>query len=286
MDAPAAVDTPPDGRSLATPDWPIIVLLAGVHLAALPAPWFFEWSAVAVMVVLYVATMLGVTLGMHRLLAHRSYEARPWLRRTLALLGALSCQGGPIEWVAIHRLHHARSDRDGDPHDARRGFWWSHMGWLLRLKTPKLDPALRARVVADLEVDPWLVAINRWFIPIQVVLGLLLALIGGWSWVIWGVFVRMVLVYHATFLVNSASHIWGYRRYETGDDSRNNGLVAALTFGEGWHNNHHAFPSSARHGLERGEVDVCWMIIRACERMGWVSRIKLPSDRARTRLRL
>lgn len=272
-----------DAAALARPDRPIIVLLALVHLGALLAPWSFSWSALVLCLVLYAVTMLGVTLGMHRLLAHKSYRAHPALARLLAFFGALSCQGGPIEWAAIHRLHHARADREGDPHHAGRGFWWSHFGWLLRQKAPKLDPALRARLVADLDADPFLAWLNRWFIAVQLALGLVLYAIGGWSWVVWGVFVRLVLVYHATFLVNSATHRFGYRSYDTRDDSTNCWWVAWLTFGEGWHNNHHAFPSSARQGLTRGEVDVCWIVLRGLVRLGWARDLKLPSPGARQR---
>ncbi|HVA36044.1 MAG TPA: fatty acid desaturase [Candidatus Dormibacteraeota bacterium] len=267
--------------------WPTAIWLTSVHALALLAclPQFFSWSGVAVAALLYLATgILGINLLYHRTLTHRGLELPKGVEYTLALVGSLAAQGGPISWVATHRVHHAKSDREGDPHGTDRGLFWAHMGWML-FKDPRFskDSATFARYAPDLHGQAYYRFLDRWFIVLQVVLGLALLAIGGWSWVIWGVFVRLVVTYHITWSVNSAAHAWGYRTYQTKDRSTNNWWVALLAAGEGWHNNHHAFPTSARHGLRRREFDLTWLIISALAALGVAREIVVPTASQRER---
>lgn len=249
-----------------------------VHLGALWAPWCFSWSAVAVCLALYAATAMGITLGYHRLLTHQSYRAKPWLARLIMFCASQSAQAGPAVWVAIHRQHHAHSDHDDDPHDARRGFWWSHLGWMLQLTPRRIDPSFTRRLARDVLEDPFYAFLDRWFFWLCLPTALLLYALGGWSWLVWGMFVRVAAVFHATWLVNSAAHRFGYRSYATRDLSTNCWWVALLTFGEGWHNNHHAFPRSARHGLRWWEIDCSWWLLLQLQRLGWVEKVRLPRE--------
>ena len=249
-------------------------MVGSVHAGALLAPFFFEPGAVLLALFLYALNCLGITTGYHRLLTHRSFKCKKWLGRLLVLAGALSAQAGPAAWVAIHRLHHAKSDRPEDPHNAARGFWWSHMGWIFRLTPRRMDPDFTRRLARDILEDPFYAFLDRHFFALCLTSGVLLYGLGGWPWVFWGMFLRIAAVFHATWLVNSAAHRYGYRSHETQDLSTNCWWVALLTFGEGWNNNHHAFPTSARHGMRWWEVDLSWMLIRTFQRLGWVWDIK------------
>jgi stearoyl-CoA desaturase (delta-9 desaturase) len=172
----------------------------------------------------------------------------------------------------MHRIHHLYSDQTNDPHDSTKGFWWSHMGWMLHsLPIRKEIP----RFTRDINEDSVYRFLNAYFIPIQVGLGLLLYALGGWPFVVWGIFVRIVVVFHCTWLVNSATHMFGYRTHESGDRSTNCWWVALLTYGEGWHNNHHAYQHSARHGLQWWEIDLTWMTIRLLQILGLATKVKL-----------
>jgi stearoyl-CoA desaturase (delta-9 desaturase) len=256
-------------------DWPVILFMVAIHGGALFAllPTNFSWSAVGLAVLLHWVTGgLGITLGFHRLITHRSFQTPKWLEYFLAFCGTLSCQGGVIEWIGMHRLHHLHSDQEQDPHDSNQGFWWSHMGWMLyKLPIRKEIP----RFTRDLWDDPVYQFLNKYFIPIQVLLGVVLYLLGGWPFVVWGIFVRLIAVFHCTWLVNSATHMFGYRTYEAGDRSTNCWWVALLTYGEGWHNNHHAFQHSARHGLRWWEIDLTWMTIQLLQVLGLATKVKL-----------
>ncbi|HEV3090072.1 MAG TPA: fatty acid desaturase [Candidatus Cybelea sp.] len=263
--------------------------LALIHLCALAAfvPAFFSWSAVGVAgVLVYVTGGLGVTLGFHRLLTHRSMQLPKGFEYALTILGVLALQGGPIVWVATHRRHHATSDRKGDPHGMDRGFWWAHVGWLFLPNPGRPKIAEQRRLAADLAANPFYVFMERTALLWQVALAVALFALGGWAWVVWGIFVRLVVTYHITWLVNSASHWTGYRTFRTGDLSTNNWWVALLAWGEGWHNNHHAFPSSARHGLRWFEFDPTWLTIRALQFVGIVRSVKLPTLTMLNRLRV
>ena len=257
--------------------WGTVLFMAVIHVLALVAllPQFWGFTSGASFLILYYVTAcLGVTLGYHRLLSHKSFRVSKWLERLLATCGALSCQHGPIDWVGLHRHHHTHSDTANDHHCSRRGFLWSHYGWMMR-DIPALKEA--PRYARDLSSDPYYVWLNRWFLVLQLPLGLILFAIGGWAAVLWGIPLRLVAVYHATWLVNSATHKWGYVSHPSGDRSRNNWWVALLTFGEGWHNNHHAFPHSARHGLRWWEVDLTYMHVSVLQALGLARSVRLPN---------
>jgi stearoyl-CoA desaturase (delta-9 desaturase) len=249
--------------------------MVAVHIGALFAllPSNFSWSAVALMLFLHWVTgCLGVTLGFHRLVAHRSFQVPKWLEYFLVFCGSLSCQSGPIEWIGLHRHHHAFSDQDPDHHDSNKGFWWSHMGWMMYDVPAKSEIP---RFTRDISNDPVYCFLEDTFLGIQVALAIILYLIGGWPFVVWGIFVRMVSLYHCTWFVNSATHKFGYRTYESGDNSTNCWWVALLTYGEGWHNNHHAFQYSARHGLRWWEIDTTWILIWTLQKFGLATKVKI-----------
>jgi len=256
-------------------NWTFILFIAFVHIGAMFAllPSNFSWSAVGLAIFLHWVTGgLGITLGFHRLVTHRSFQTPKWLEYFLVFCGSLACEGGVIDWVGMHRLHHLHSDQEPDPHDSNQGFWWSHMGWMLYHSPLESEASRYAKDIAD---DPGYQFFQNNFIPIQIVLGIVLYLVGGWSFVAWGIFARLVLVWHCTWFVNSASHQFGYSTYESGDRSKNCWWVALLTYGEGWHNNHHAYQYSARHGMQWWEIDFTWMTIQLLQSLGLASKVKL-----------
>jgi fatty-acid desaturase len=260
-------------------DLPVGIALLLIHVAALGIflPIFFSWSGVAMAIVLYIVTVFGISLAFHRVLTHRSLILPKPIEYGIAVVGTLAFQGGPIEWVAQHRKHHAHTDRVGDPHNAHRGMKWAHLEWMFRTNADRLTPKTRARWAPDLISDPFYRGLEKYNLFLQIVLGVTLFAIGSWSWVIWALFARLVFVYHSTWLVNSAAHDSGYRTYRTNDLSTNNWFVALLTFGEGWHNNHHAFPSSARHGLRWFEFDPTYCVIKALKCVRLARNVKLPT---------
>ena len=238
-------------------DWPVIAWITALHVGALAAPFFFTWKSVLLAVVLaYLTGGIGICLGYHRMLTHSSFATFRPVRWVIALLGGLAGQGSPLMWVANHHKHHAFSDQEGDHHSPNDGAWWSHMLWLFPRLTRQHYDTLYKKYAPDLMKDPFRRLLDKTFLVWYFALGGLLFTIGyfGWdfytgvSFVIYGMFVRLVYVLHTTWFVNSATHIWGYRNYETSDESRNLWWVGLLSFGEGWHNNHHAFQRVARHG--------------------------------------
>jgi len=261
--------------------------LWGIHLGALAVflPHMFSWSALAVCVTLYYLTgAFGITLCFHRLLTHRSFEIAKPLEYVIAFLGTLALQGGPIDWIATHRAHHANTDRKGDPHDVNQGLIWAHFEWMYRENDARPTRAEQARLAPDLIGDKYYVFLEQTYVFWQIALGIALFAIGGWSWVVYGVFLRLVLTYHVTWLVNSAAHHCGYRSYQTGDKSTNSWWVAFLAWGEGWHNNHHAFPFSARHGFQWFEFDATWLVIQILAKLRLASDLKLPTPAMLNRL--
>jgi fatty-acid desaturase len=251
--------------------WSVFWFMAVVHALALAALPFYSTANLIALAILYPLTAIGVTLGLHRMMSHQSFKAPKWVERILMTIGTLACQGGPIEWIGLHRHHHMHSDESVDHHDSRRGFLWSHIMWMFHnVPAMKQIPNL----TKDLQKDPYYVWLEKNFILLQVPLGLILLAIGGWSMVGWGIFVRLVVVYHVTWLVNSATHKWGYRTYDSTDNSRNNWIVGLLAFGEGWHNNHHSRQVRARHGVQWFELDVTYWIILALERLGLITNVK------------
>jgi fatty-acid desaturase len=268
-------------REMLGVNWANAIFLIVAHLAAVAALFFTSWTAVITAVVLYwIGGSLGIGMGYHRLLTHRGYKVPKLVEYFLAICGTMALEGGPIQWVVTHRIHHAHADRPGDPHTPRDGGWWAHIGWILWGTAQNHDEATIARYAPDLIKDPFYRWLNSfYYIPLLVV-GVMLFLFGGWGVLLWGVFLRLTLALHATWLVNSATHLWGRKRFNTVDDSRNSWWVALLTFGEGWHNNHHAHPTSARHGLHWYEIDLNWLGIRALQLLGLAHGIKrLKFDR-------
>jgi stearoyl-CoA desaturase (delta-9 desaturase) len=265
-------------------DWLTALWIGLMHAGCLAAPFFFTWSGLAVAAALYWVTgTIGICLFYHRYLSHRSFRlARP-IEALGHLCGCLALQGGPLVWSATHRVHHARSDKEGDPHSPRDGKWWSHILWLFVDRTDERGEAFLDRVVPDLKRDPMAVFFQRTFFLWTVTLGILLFALGGWSWLLWGICVRMVVTYHATWFVNSATHLWGYRNYETTDDSKNLWWVAAITGGEGWHNNHHAYPRIARAGHKWWEIDTTYGVIWLLKKTGlaWDVNDRLPDTTRR-----
>jgi stearoyl-CoA desaturase (delta-9 desaturase) len=255
----------------------ITLFLGLFHVCAIAALFMFSWKALAFALLMWwIAESLGIGMGFHRLLTHRGYKTHKWIEYGLTVCGTLALEGGPIGWVATHRLHHQNSDKEGDPHSPRDGGFWAHMGWIItgdavHNKTTELLP-----YVPDLRKDKFMIWISKWhWVPLAA-LAVATLVLGGWRYVMWGIFLRTVVGLHATYLVNSATHMWGSRRFLTGDSSTNNFWVAMLSFGEGWHNNHHAHPQSARHGLAWYEFDLNWCGICALRTLGLAWDVKLP----------
>jgi stearoyl-CoA desaturase (delta-9 desaturase) len=251
--------------------------MAAFHVGAVAALFFFSWKAVAVAAALWwVSGSWGIGLSYHRLLTHRGYKTHKWLEYFFTVCATLALEGGPAFWVAVHRVHHQNTDKEGDPHSPNDGGFWAHMGWImtgraLHSGSPELLP-----YIPDLRKDPVHQWLSKWhWVPITV-LGVVLLAVGGLPYLLWGIFFRTTLGLHATWLVNSATHMWGKQRFMTGDTSTNSFWVAILTFGEGWHNNHHAHPQSARHGLAWYEIDFNWMQIWLLSKLGLAWDVKLP----------
>lgn len=262
--------------------------------------WGFSWLYLSLLIVMYLLTGLGITVGYHRLFTHKSFETGRIATLILGVLGSMAIEGPVVRWVASHRKHHQHSDGDADPHSPNahgggviavvKGFWHAHIGWMFDQIPSDLD-----RYVPDLRRDKLVVTIGHLF-PLWALLGLLIpTAIGGLAtgtWMgallgfVWGGLARVFLVHHITWSVNSVCHIWGRRTYKTSDLSRNNPIFGVLALGEGWHNNHHAFPTSARHGLEWWQFDLSYIVIRVMEMLGLARRIRIPSVERREMTRI
>ncbi|MBX7164776.1 MAG: fatty acid desaturase [Pirellulales bacterium] len=278
--------------------WPYIVGIGGVHLLSLAAlsPWLFSWSGVVLTLLgLYVFGTLGINLCYHRLLTHQAAVVPKWLEHIFAILGVCCLEDTPARWVAIHRLHHRDSDEQPDPHSPLVTFFWGHCGWLLVKNRGVNNLDTYDRYARDILRDPFYFGLERHLMWLVVYVAhaavFYLAGLGvGWattgnlwsgvqlgtSWLVWGVFVRTVLVWHITWSVNSLTHLWGYRLYDTGENSRNNWFVGIVSNGEGWHNNHHADQRAAAHGHMWWEIDVTWLTIRLLAALGLARNIVLP----------
>ena len=261
-------------------NWTTAFFMLAFHVGAVVALFMFTWKGLAVAVFLWWVTgSLGIGMGYHRLLTHRGYKTPRWVEYFLTLCGTLALEGGPVAWVATHRIHHQNTDKEGDPHSPQDGGFWAHMGWILTGKAMHQNTAELLPFVPDLRKHKFHMWISKYHWVPMVGLGAILYAIGGLPWLMWGVFLRTVVGLQATWLVNSATHMWGSQRFMTGDSSTNSFWVAILTFGEGWHNNHHAAPQSARHGLAWYEIDMNWYGIFALRAMGLAWDIKLPKLR-------
>jgi stearoyl-CoA desaturase (delta-9 desaturase) len=273
-----------------------VILTVGPLLGvALAATWMWGHGIagldLGLLLGFYVFTGLGITVGFHRLFTHRSFEVPPAIRAILAIAGSMAIEGKAIEWSATHRRHHAYADAYGDPHSPHlversgfrgvvRGLWHAHMGWLFQGSGTVIS-----RWAPDLERDRVLVAVDRW-VPTLIVASFLLppllafAVTGSWgaalTGFLWGSLVRIFLLHHMTWSINSICHFFGKRPFETREQSVNNWPLCLISFGESWHNNHHAFPTSARHGLLRGQLDPAWRFIRTLEQLHLATRVRLP----------
>lgn len=253
-----------------------VVAMTAFHIGAVAAFFYVDYGAMLVAAFLYwLSGMLGIGMGYHRLLTHRGYKTPKWVEYFLTFCGTLALEGGPIFWVATHRIHHQYSDKEGDPHTPREGTYWAHMGWIFTGAAMHHDTQVLRRYVPDLSKDPVHVWLTKWHWVPQVVVGLALLAYGGMPYVLWGTAFRVTAGLHATWLVNSATHKWGSRRFQTRDDSTNNWWVAMVTWGEGWHNNHHAHPVSARHGLAWYEIDLNYYGIKTLQLLGLATDIKV-----------
>jgi fatty-acid desaturase len=257
-------------------NWPTLIAIILFHAGAIAALFFFSWKFLLATIFLYwMCTGLGISLGYHRLHTHRSYVVPTWVEYFFATCGSMTLEGGPISWVGIHRIHHQHADKHGDPHSPREGAIWSHIGWLVWGESMHNNTRMMSKYTPDLAKHPYYVWLNNYhWLPVTVLSVILLA-IGGIPLFLWGTGVRIVFGWHATWLVNSATHMFGRRRFETRDDSRNTWWVALITFGEGWHNNHHAHPTSARHGLAWYEFDQSWITLKIMKVLGLARNIRV-----------
>ena len=249
-----------------------------IHIAAACSVFVgFTTEAVVCCAVLYVVRMFGITAGYHRYFAHRTYKTSRVMQFALGWLASSSAQKGVLWWAGHHRTHHKHSDTERDVHSpVRRGFWYSHVGWFF-----DYPPETDWDRVKDLSGQPELVWLNRWHLVPPTILALSCLALFGWSGLFVGFFLSTVLLWHGTFTINSLAHVAGRKRYATGDESRNNALLALITLGEGWHNNHHHYPSSTRQGFYWWELDVSWLVLRAMERVGLVWGLREPPLRIR-----
>jgi stearoyl-CoA desaturase (delta-9 desaturase) len=283
----------PQPRSALVALWVFVTIPFLALMAAVPLAWGWglSWVDIAILAVSYLITGLGITVGYHRCLTHGSFKATRWLRIALATAGALAVEGPPTVWVATHRRHHAFSDRDGDPHSPwrygssvtglTRGLIFAHIGWMIFNR----DCTNRARFAPDLLADRDIRRIDRLF-PVLVAATLLVpAAVGGlatWSWqgaltaFFWGGLVRIALLHHVTWAINSVCHVAGQRPFNSRDKAANFWPLAIISFGENWHNSHHADPSGARHGVLRGQIDPAARLIWAFERLGWAHDVHWP----------
>ncbi len=256
-------------------NWVTLIFMSLFHVGAVVALFNFSWPSFAAAVFLWwVSGSLGIGIGYHRLLTHRGFKVPRYLEYFFAICGTLALQGGPIFWVGLHRIHHSRSDKEGDPHSPREGFFWAHMGWIIFGTGLHSDSSKLGRYAPDLSKDKFYVWLSNYHYVPQIILGVILFAIGGFPMVLWGTFLRVTVGLHITWLVNSATHVWGTQRFKSGDDSRNNWWVALMSFGEGWHNNHHAHAASARHGLAWYEVDLNWYAISALKLFGLAKDVR------------
>lgn len=307
--APAAPARPtvgrlpyPRGVDVRRPVWSYAATVGVYHLLAMLAllPWFFSWTGVGLAVAgTYVFGGLGINLGYHRLLTHRGFACPRWLEYGLVLLGVCSMQDTPARWVAVHRRHHEHADRQEDPHSPLAGFLWGHVGWMLVANPDLTRLGIYDRYAKDILRDRLYRRLERTLLYPAIIVGSWAAFLAagfaaamlagedvpaaarfGLSLLVWGVFARTVIVWHITWAVNSVAHVWGYRSYATGEESRNNWVVSILTSGEGWHNNHHAAPRAARHGHRWWEIDLIFGFVWLLEAVGLAWDVTRP-DRAR-----
>ena len=273
-------------------DWVVFFWMLSMHIGTAAAiiglcvpslrAYTFSWPALATACVLHWFTAsIGICLGYHRGLSHRSFVLSPIARFVTLMAGAISGEGSPLMWAASHRLHHAHSDETGDPHSPLINPWWSHIMWLFIEHPASTRETLFRHFVPDLAKDPLLRFFERTYGLWLIGTGAILFAVGGLPMLLWAMCLRMTLCYHSTWFVNSATHLWGYRNYDTTDASRNLWWVAIAAYGEGWHNNHHAHPRVARAGHRWWEIDMTWYAIRTLQMLGLATKVvdKIPEGR-------
>ncbi len=253
-----------------------VILYTGVHLACLAAFWTGVGALeIGLCLGLFWLRLFGITGGYHRYFAHKAFRTSRAFQLVLALIGCAAVQKGPLWWAGGHRRHHRYSDQPEDLHSPRRGFWWAHQGWIF---SERFDETEIGRI-GDFAAYPELRWLNRWHVVPPIALAVICYAIAGLSGLVWGFFVSTVLLWHATYSINSLAHRWGRRRYETGDDSRNNFWLALLTLGEGWHNNHHHYMASARQGFFWWEIDITYYVLRLLQAVGVIWDVREPPAR-------
>jgi len=303
-DAATLTAAPTDRRRIL---WTYLITIAGFHTLALLAlvPWLFSWTGLIAMVVGVHVFGQGINIGYHRMLSHRSFQARPWVERSLVILGLCCFEDTPLRWVANHRCHHKHSDEEPDPHSPIVSFLWAHVGWLIFRNSHLHNISAYQQYAPDLIRDPFYLKLEKqpWigptiylghallFFAVAFAVGyataapeaapLLAGTQFGLSVLVWGVIVRTVVVWHITWSVNSLTHLRGYRNHETPEHSRNNWLVALFTVGEGWHNNHHHDPASASNQHRWWELDISYYQIKLLQRLGLASKVREPRHRRR-----
>ena len=257
-------------------NWFTIAVLVFLHAGALAALFFFSWKSFLVAVALHwVAVGFGISLGYHRLHTHQSYQCPLWMQYALATCGTLTLEGGPMFWVGNHRIHHAKSDKPGDPHSPREGVMWAHVGWVVYDECRDITEDYTTKYAPDIARHKYYMWLNRYHWVPSVILGLILLAWGGIPMFLWGICFRVTFGLHCTWLINSLTHVIGTQRFDAGDDSRNSFVLALFTFGEGWHNNHHAYPTSARHGLAWWEFDISWITMKLLRFVGLIKHVRV-----------
>ncbi|XP_050368455.1 palmitoyl-monogalactosyldiacylglycerol delta-7 desaturase, chloroplastic-like [Argentina anserina] len=270
------------GRKWNLLDLVTAAMFVSIHILCLFAPFYLSWTGFFLALVLGNTTAMAVTLSYHRNLAHRSFRLPKFLEYFFAYIAVLSGHGSPIEWVSTHRHHHQYTDTEKDAHSPLKGFWFSHMGWILD-SNRRFGRYGGLRNVDDLKRQSFYKFLHHTFLLHSFILGVILYAVGGFPFIVWGMGVRMVAVYHGSLAVNSAGHTWGYQAWNTGDLSKNLWWLGVLADGEGWHNNHHAFEYSARLGLEWWQIDTTWYFIKFLEVLGLATEVKQPSEAQKKR---
>ncbi|MCA9039405.1 MAG: fatty acid desaturase [Planctomycetaceae bacterium] len=269
-------------------DWVVFAWMLSMHIGFLIAPFFFTWEAgLVALVTHFLCSSVGICIGFHRYLAHRSFKLSRPAELFVMFWATMAGQGSPLRWAATHRLHHQRSDKEGDPHSPKDGKLWSHITWLFLRQPDQAIDRLYKKYIPDLLKDPVMQFVEKTYgfilfasAPVYFAAGYAYGgLPQAIAFMLWGVCFRMVVSYHSTWCVNSATHLWGYVSYKTTDTSKNNWWVALLTYGEGWHNNHHAHPRLARAGHRWWEIDISFWVIRLMEYTGQATHVvdKIPA---------
>jgi fatty-acid desaturase len=261
-------------------NWLQLLEFIAVHVLAVSAIFYFSWTNIMLMLVLLWLTLgWGIGIGYHRLLSHRSFQPPKWFEYCLAILGSMALQKGVISWITNHRIHHAFTETNGDPHTPNDGLFWSHIGWMLKGIGQDHPFEVCLKYSPDLCQDKFYLKFEKVNRLPAIVVALILIWVGGWGWLAWGVGVRIIISWHSAWGVNSLGHKFGPQRFKTNDGSRNNFVLGILTFGDGFHNNHHAFPTSARHGFAWYELDINFIQIKLLEKIGFFKSVKTPSKK-------